>query len=71
MKPPGIYATMNGGSVTFNVRHPTGAEDSIWEAVEDAIRIGMTPEQFKREVAQAWEGTLERHAREAVAAILK
>jgi hypothetical protein len=62
---------MSGGAVTFSVRHPTGAEDAIWDAVEQAILAGMSPEEFKREAAQAWEEVLAADAKRAVAILSK
>jgi hypothetical protein len=51
MKPLGI-------SHNFQVIKPSKVEDQIWEAVEEAINAGWTPEQFKREVSSAWEDSL-------------
>ena len=44
----------NGLSATLQVLKPSRAEDAIWDAVQEAIDAGMTPERFKREVMQAW-----------------
>lgn len=44
---------------------PNSTIDSIWEAVEDAISSGMTPKQFKLEVAEAWISTLHHNIKYA------
>ncbi len=50
---------------------PNSTIDAIWEAVEDAINSGMTPQQFKREIAEAWSTTLRHNAKYAEKELLK
>jgi hypothetical protein len=71
MKPPGIYAALHGGSVTFNVRQPSRVEDAIWNAVQEAIDAGWDAKAFKAEAASAWEEELRRQAKDAVAVLQK
>lgn len=59
MKPYGMTAL-------FQIVRPTSAENRIWEAVEEAIAEGMTPTQFRREAAAAWEHSLHEAAKSAV-----
>jgi hypothetical protein len=44
---------------------PTYAQNTIWDAVEEAISAAMTPEQFKREAAEAWRHVLSEDAKRA------
>ncbi len=39
--------------------------DAIWDAVEAAIEHGISPDDFRREAASAWEETLKDEAKEA------
>lgn len=55
----------NGMTPTFQIIRPTGAEDAIWDAVQAAIEHGMTPEDFKREAAEAWGEKLRDEAKHA------
>ena len=40
-------------------------EDAVWEAVEQAIEAGWSPERFKAEIADAWKEKLEDKAKHA------
>jgi len=53
MKPLGI-------SHNFQIINPSKVEDQIWEAVEEAINAGWTPERFKQEAGLAWEDALKQ-----------
>ena len=58
MKPYGL-------TPMFQILRPSRTEDKIWEAVQEAIVEGWSPERFKREVAQAWDEELKEQAKEA------
>jgi len=58
MKPTGL-------DMMLNVKMPSRAEDAIWEAVREAINANWTPEQFRIEVASAWEDALRDDAKHA------
>lgn len=45
----------SAGTLAIGVTQSNRATDKIWEAVEEAIGAGMTPEKVKREMAEAWE----------------
>lgn len=64
MKPMGLTAD-------FRIVRSTRAQDKIWEAVEDAVREGMSPEDFKREAAQAFEHEYNERAKDAVRVLTK
>lgn len=57
-KPPGLTAD-------FRLITSTRTEDTIWDAVRDAINANMTPTQFKREASQAWQHFLNEDAKAA------
>lgn len=59
MKPPGLTAD-------FRIVRSTTAQDAVWEAVQTAVTCGMTPEEFKREAAQAFEHEYHEAAKHAV-----
>jgi hypothetical protein len=63
MKPMGIDAC-------FRIIRSTPAEDAVWDAVRTAIDNGMTPDQFKREAAQAWEELLREDGQRAVKTLI-
>ena len=65
MKPNGLRMEMNNNSLTLNVTKPSQVEDAIWEAVKQAIWVGWTPEQFKREITEAWEYELKQEIESA------
>ena len=49
---------------------PSKAEDKIWDAVEEAIEAGWTPQRFKNEVANAWEEYFRRTANDTKKVLL-
>lgn len=55
MKPPGIGLGVSGGAVVMYATGSDRATDKLWDAVDEAITAGMTPERFKREMVAAWE----------------
>jgi len=66
-KPLGLYLGLTeGGGIVARVRKTNRATDMIWDAVEEAINSGMTPKEFKYEVAEAWEQRLKDDAKDAV-----
>lgn len=65
-KGAGLVFGASGGSLHVGVRVPTGVEDRIWEAVEEAIEAGWTAKRFRQEAASAWEAELDRQAKAAV-----
>ena len=54
-KPTGIELRLSGDAVVLGVTRSSRAEDSIYEAVEDAIAASLTPTQFIRIAREAWE----------------
>lgn len=67
-KPFGIAMLTNG---TMMVRPSDRVSDQIWDAVREAINANITPDQFKREAAQAWEHHLSEDAKHAVRTLCK
>lgn len=59
MKPPGLSL------LPMRVIMPSHVEDKIWDAVEEAIRAGWTPSQFRAEASDAWQHELKAQARDA------
>lgn len=47
-----------GMTADFRITHPDRVEDKVWEAVEEAIDAGWTPERFMREVRSDWSAYL-------------
>jgi hypothetical protein len=64
-KPLGLSIGIGESGLSFEVSRPSKVEDAIWEAVEQAIAHGWTPEQFKRECASAWSDRLRQDAKYA------
>ena len=62
-KPLGIGIGASDGALHFFVRPIDRTVDQIWDAVREAINTNMLPEQFKREVADAWEYHLKEDAK--------
>lgn len=60
MKPLGMDAM-------FRVVRPTPAEDVVWDAVQRAIELGMTPRDFRLTAAEAWEQILREAGKDAAA----
>lgn len=65
MKPLGIAFGLRDGALTVGVTGTGIVENKIWETVQEAIADGWTPEQFKREVAEAWGYELREAADDA------
>lgn len=59
------------GMIGLAVIKPSRVEDRIWDSVEEAILAGWSPEQFKREAAQAWSQILRDQAKRAAADLIK
>ena len=70
-KPLGISIGINSGLPTLRVNESSKAMDAIWDAVEEAINSGMTPEQFKMEAAEAWAERLKEDSKSAVKTLTK
>lgn len=64
-KPNGIGIYSDGHSVALRITQSSRNVDQIWDAVQCAVDAGMTVEQFKREVAQAWADKLRQDAESA------
>ena len=64
-KPLGLSIGIGESGLSFEVSMPHPVEDAIWEAVEQAIANGWTPERFKRECASAWSDRLRQDAKHA------
>jgi hypothetical protein len=71
MKPNGISMSIVEGELRLTANHISKVEDMIWDAVEEAINTGWTPEQFKAEAASAWEERLREDAKHAVNVLSK
>lgn len=59
-KPCGISMNMLGGMPSMLVTMPTTTENAIWDAVEAAADSNTTPDDFMREVREAWETTKQK-----------
>ena len=70
-KPTGIGLVTDGHSIGFSVDLASKVEDAIWDAVEEAINAGWTPERFKSEAADAWRDRLKQDADNAVRVLSK
>ncbi len=70
-KPSGINIGMNERGPTWSVASSSRVDNLIWEAVQEAILAGMTPEQFKREVADAWKYELSEESKRVQKILLK
>ena len=71
-RPNGIGLSMNSdGSPHWFVRPIDRTVDQIWDAVREAINQGMTPQEFKREVSEAWQYHLEADAKAALQELRK
>ena len=66
-KPPGISFSVSESDCALMLKtiFPSKVEDAIWDAVEEAINNGWTPEQFKNEVASAWKDRLKQDGEHA------
>ena len=58
MKPLGIEMAIVEGEPSWQVTKSDKVSDLIWEAVEEAVRVGWSPEQFKTEISCAWQEAL-------------
>lgn len=66
-KPNGIALRFGqDGMPSLRMVSISRADDAIWDAVEYAIREGMTAEAFKSEAANAWRHVLKQVADDAV-----
>lgn len=71
-KPNGVAFVFDGdGMPALRTTKSSTAIDAIWNAVEEATASGMTVEEFKIEVAQAWEHQLKRDAEDALGKLRK
>jgi hypothetical protein len=70
-KPLGIGIGLKDGVPCFYVTPINRVTDQIWDAVREAINANMLPEQFKREVAEAWNWHLQEDAKAATKELLK
>ena len=66
-KPTGLAVVMDtaSGVPQFAVKQSSRVENAVWDAVQTAVDAGWSPEQFKREVADAWQEKLRDDARHA------
>ena len=65
MKPLGLNMGFGKDGLALSVTRPTRVEDAVWEAVEEAIAAGWTPERFRNEAADAWRERLQEEAKDA------
>lgn len=70
-KPLGISLDIIGGLPRMSVSQSDRAADAVWDAVEVAISAGMTPQQFRREAADAWEHVIKEEAKHARQELLR
>ena len=71
MKPNGISLNLSDGAINMQVNRPSKTEDAIWDAVEEAIAAGWTPENFRTEAASAWCQLLRDEAEHAAKVLNK
>lgn len=65
-KPLGCAFTVDEhGLPHIGVRMPSRVEDSVWDAVREAIAAGWTVERFRRECASAWDDALNEDRKSA------
>lgn len=65
-KPYGLRMDLTySGDVRYQTTNPSSAENAIWDAVEEAIRAGMSVRSFLFEAEQAWDETLTKMAKDA------
>lgn len=63
-KPLGVQVDIGvDGLPRVGCRPPSRVEDSIWDAVAEAIDAGWTPQKFRLEAAEAWETYLRDEAK--------
>ena len=55
----------SGLTPTFKVIAIRRWMDLVWDAVDEADTVNVTPEAFRAEVRQAWAEVLERKAKHA------
>ena len=65
-KPLGVGIAMGSDGPRLYCTGPDRVTDQIWDAVREAIYAKITPEQFRREAAQAWSHYLGEDAKDAV-----
>ena len=65
IKPLGV--TLDAGP-SLSVVRPNTAQDAIYNACEEAIGVGMTVEQFRREAAECWALILDDNRKSDIAA---
>lgn len=61
----GLSVDVQTGSLRYFVTPIDRVADQIWDAVREAILANMTPDQFKREAAEAWKHHLAEDAKDA------
>lgn len=44
-----------GMTPDYRIRRSTRVQDAIYEAVSEAIDVGMSPEEFKQESRDCWD----------------
>jgi hypothetical protein len=54
-----------GMTAAFQIVRPTRTEDKIWDAVEEAIAAGWTPQQFVSEARESWRTALQDRVKDA------
>lgn len=65
-KPYGLSITGNAhGELTYRTTTPSNAENAIWDAVEEAIKAGMSVKRFLNEAEYAWGETMLKMAADA------
>lgn len=70
-KPLGIGIKLSDGIPCYYATPINRIVDQIWDAVREAINANMTPDQFKREVAEAWASHLREDAKYAQQELLR
>ena len=58
MKPSGLTSSLS-------IVRPEAWEDSLWDAVEEAISCNISPMKFKNEQIKAWKFYLKQEAEHA------
>jgi hypothetical protein len=59
MKPPGLALNVGPQGVGLRVTKGSDTENAVWEAVEQAFIDGVSADEFRKMVWQAWDDELD------------
>ncbi len=63
-KPLGMGISITPSGPLLSVSRPSHVENTIWEAVREAVCAGWTVQHFKTEAASAWADEMKRQAKD-------